>query len=516
MAVIAELTRRAMGMALALLAVLAVAYCLFGRDLPWIFRHAGAPPDLTARTLWYSLDGVFGLAASVMVGLIYIYIVFGAVLEGTGASAVLLRFATGATSRLRGGPAHGAVLASAMFGTMSGSAAANVVSIGVFTIPTIKRHGFGADFAAGVEAAGSTGGQILPPVMGAAAFMMAELTGTPYVVICVAALLPALFYYGSLFCSIAVMSKQLGIERVPAAERRGLSARDWVEALLFLGPVATIIFVMAIGRSAAMAGFWAIVVAILVALAINPEVRRRPLVLLEALAKGGIAGAKMTIAVAAIGVLIGATNLTGIGMRFSNIILDIGQGNLFLSLVMTMIASLFLGMGLPTLPSYLIIVLVIGPALVKLGVPLLIAHLFVFYYSCLSAITPPVAIAAYGAAAIADTNPITTGFTAIRIALVGFLIPFVFVYEPSLTLIVNFDIVEFVWAVVRLSAAIWLLTTGFVGVDSGRLALGLRALRLVVGVLVLVPLVPVAIAAAVLAAGLMLLDARRGRLQPAL
>jgi TRAP-type uncharacterized transport system fused permease subunit len=181
-----------------------------------------------------------------------------------------------------------------------------------------------------------------------------------------------------------------------------------------------------------------------------------------------------------------------------------------------MIASLFLGMGLPTLPSYLIIVLVIGPALVKLGVPLLIAHLFVFYYSCLSAITPPVAIAAYGAAAIADTNPITTGFTAIRIALVGFLIPFVFVYEPSLTLIVNFDPIEFVWAIVRLGAAIWLLTTGFVGIDSGRLALGLRALRVVTGVVVLVPLVPIAVGAAVLAAGLMLLDARRGRLQPAL
>jgi TRAP transporter 4TM/12TM fusion protein len=442
--------------------------------------------------------------------------VFGTVLEGTGASAVLLRFASRATSRLRGGPAHGAVLASAMFGTMSGSAAANVMSIGVFTIPTIRRHGFSANFAAGVEAAASTGGQILPPVMGAAAFLMAELTGTPYLTICVAAALPALFYYGSLFCAIAIEAKRLGIERVPPAERRGLTVRDWIDALLFLGPVATIIAVMISGRSAAMAGFWAIIVAIVVALAINPEVRRRPMVIVDALAKGGIAGAKMAIAVATIGVLIGATNLTGIGMRFSNVILAAGQGNLFLSLVLTMVASLFLGMGLPTLPAYLIIVLVIGPALVQLGVPLLIAHLFVFYYSCLSAITPPVAIAAYGAAAIADTNPIATGFSAMRLALVGFLIPYVFVYEPSLALVVGFDPVEFGWAIVRLCAAIWLLTTGFAGIDRGRMAVGVRGLRLLLGILVLVPLPAVALGAAALAAGLVVLDARRARLAPAL
>ena len=497
--VILELSRRAIGLPLSLIAGAALIYAAFGKQLPWIFNHVGFTLEQIMQGMWYSLDGVFGLPTAVLVNIIFVYIVFGAILEGSGAGAVLLKLAISVTGRLRGGPAHAAIVASGLFGTMSGSAVANVVGTGVFTIPMIKKRGFTATFAGAVETAASSGGQIMPPIMGAAAFLLAELTGTAYLNVAIAALVPALFFYGALFAAVSVEAARLGIEPIPLAERERMTAEDWRLSLMFIVPLVVLIGVLISGRTAAGAGFWATISAIGVPFLVNPAVRADPKRLVKSLVSGGLAGARIMMAVAAIGVLLAVLNMTGLGIRFSNVILELGEGNLLLSLFYTMIGALILGMGLPTLPAYLIIVLVMGPALADLGIPVLVAHMFVFYFGVLSVVTPPVALAAYAAAPIAGSRPLATGVTAVRLAFVGFVIPYIFAFHPSLLLIVEFDAADFAWVSVRLIVAIWMLTTALAGFEQAPLTQWMRGLRLILGAALLYPLIWVQIAACAIA-----------------
>lgn len=477
-----ELTRRAIGAPLAILAALLLIYALFGESLPWLFRHAGYSPSAVAQTVWYGLDGVFGLAAGVMVSLVFVYIVFGAVLESTGAGGVMLRTATRATDGLAGGAAHGAVGASALFGTISGSVTANVVGTGVFTMGLMKKRGFSPAFSGGVEASASAAGQFLPPVMGAAAFLMSELVGVSYLSICIAALLPALFFFASLFCGVRVEAARRGMRALSRSERVGLTAQDALRSLLFLVPIGTIIAFLVTGRSPAMAGFGAIAASILVALILNPEVRRRPQQILGGLAQGGIAGARIMVAVGTIGILIGVLNLTGLGTRIAESILSIGDGSLFVSLLLTMAASIVLGMGLPTLPAYLLIVILVGPVLQQLGVPLLAAHLFVMYFAVFSALTPPVALAAFAAAPIVNAAPTAIGAQAMKLSAVGFVIPFVFVFQPELLLLPGSGAGAILWVCLRLALAIWLLSTALGRFDRAALAPWEVALRIAAGI----------------------------------
>ncbi len=502
-----ELTRRAFGWPLAALSLLCIAYALFGEDLPWIFAHAGYDLEQVMRTVWYSFDGVFGFIVITVISLIFIFIVFGAVLEATGAGAVLLRIAVSLTGGLRGGPAHAAIAASGFFGTISGSVSANVVGTGVFTIPMIKERGFKSSFAGGVEAAASSGGQFMPPVMGAVAFVMADVTGIPYVVIIGAALMPALFYYGSLFVAVWVEAARNGIEAIPRSRRERVSRRDWWMSLMFVVPILVIIGVLATGRSPAMAGLWATVVGAALG-AMNPEVRKKPQVYLVALARGGEQCGRIMVAVAAIGIIVGVMNLTGLGIRFSNMILAFAGTDLFFALFLVAVASMILGMGLPTIPAYLIIVLIMGQAIENLGVPKILVHLFVLYYGVLSAITPPVAIAAYAAAPIAGSNPMTTAMQALKLSFVGFIVPFVFVYNPSLSLVVEFETLPFLWVVARLALAIWLMTTALGGVDRRRLPPWSRAARLVLGIGALLAMREIQIAAVALSLALLFVESR--------
>ncbi|MCC5987395.1 MAG: TRAP transporter fused permease subunit [Pararhodobacter sp.] len=473
-----ELTRRSFGWPLAVLAAAGLVYAYAGADLPGVFRHAGYSDRAIAQTVWFSLNGVFGVAASVMVTLVFIYIVFGAILEGTGAGNMMLRVATGATGRLAGGPAHAAVGASALFGTISGSVTANVVGTGVFTMSMMKRRGFSPAFSGGVEASASSAGQFLPPVMGAAAFLMAELVGVSYLTIATAALLPALIFFAGLFIAVSVEARKLGMKPTPRTQADRLNLRDMVQSLLFVLPIVTVIGALIMGRSPAYAAFAAIICAIVIGLLLNPQLRKEPWRIATALANGGIAGAKITIAVGAIGILIGVLNLTGLGMRLSEAIISLGGGMLLPSLLVTMIASLVLGMGLPTLPAYLIIVILIGPALEQLGVPLVAAHLFVMYFSVFSAITPPVALAAFAAAPIVGADPLRISLAAIRLSLPGFLIPYVFVTQPELLMIYSDGPVDVILISVRLLLAIWLISTALSGYDSGPLSIWGKALRL--------------------------------------
>jgi TRAP transporter 4TM/12TM fusion protein len=511
-AVVIELTRRGFGAVLAGMCALAVVYGMYGSRLPWIFTHAGFTFEETMRAVWYSFDGVFGFPVGIIATIVVIFIVFGALLEGTGAGAILIKMATAATARIRGGPAHSAIAASALFGTISGSPVANVVATGVFTIPLIKRQGFPPSFAAAVEAAASSGGQFTPPVMAAVAFVMAELVGVPYLVVAAAAALPALFYYLCLFVSVYTESVRLGIGPVPVDERPILTRDDWLQSLRFMIPVGIVVAVLLAGRSPAAAGFWALIAAVITALVLDADLRRNPMPLVHNLAQGGRQCAQIIIAVGGIGIVIGVINMTGLGLRFASLLAELGHGNLFLALLVAAAACLLLGMGLPTLPAYLIIVLILGPAVAKLGVPLLIVHLFVLYYGVLSNITPPVAIAAYAAAPIAGANPLTTGVQAVRISAVGFLIPFVFAYNPSLVLVLGVDWSGLLSVLVRLPLAIWLVATGTSGVGPEPLNAIERLARTALGLALLMPYIPVQIGAFVAGAALVLFRLARRRM----
>ncbi|MFV0383957.1 MAG: TRAP transporter permease [Paracoccus sp. (in: a-proteobacteria)] len=485
--VLLELTRRGFGMPLVLVCALAILYALFGQYLPWIFRHGGYDLGQVLQVVWYSFDGVFGGPLSVVVTLILVFIVFGSVLEAVGAGPVLLKFAFALTGRFRGGPAHAAIAASGVFGTMSGSVSGNVVGTGVMTIPMIIQRGFPARYAGGVEAAASSGGQFMPPIMGAVAFIMSDVTGIPYLTICVAALLPALFYYASLFVSVHIEAVRRGIKPIPREDRPVITRHDWLMSLCFILPLVMMMAIMLSGRSPALAGFWAVILAVVLGFVLNPELRGAPQRLIGGLVDGGMASAAIIVAVAAIGIVIGIMNMTGLGLRFAGVMQDVAGESLFLSLVMMMLGSLVLGMGMPTVPAYLIVILVMGPAIEMMGVPTVIAHLFVVYFGVLSSITPPVAIAAFAAAPIAKANPIHIGIDACRIALIGFVIPFVLVYNPSLALVVDFSVTGFVWIVLRLGLAIWLFSTGFSGYAAARLSPQMRLLRFVAGFGALVP-----------------------------
>ncbi|WP_416898508.1 MAG: TRAP transporter permease [Minwuia sp.] len=477
-----ELTRRSFGLVLASVGLITLLYCLFGENLPWIFRHSGFSLELTMEILWFGVQGIFGDPAGIVVLLIFIFIVFGALLEATGAGAVMIRMAIAATAGTRGGPGHAAIIASSIFGMSSGSVVANVVGTGVVTIPLIKKRGFKGAFAGAVEAAASTGGQIMPPVMGAAAFLMVSLAGVPYQLICIAALIPALLYYGNLFVSVELEAARLGLKPTPKDQRQKLEPGDWTKSLMFFVPIGAIIGTLVAGRSPSMAGFWAVIATLVTGFALNAGLRGDPKRILKGLASGGVAGARIMMAVGTIGVLVGVFNLTGLGLKFATQVALLGDQSLFIALLLAAGSCLILGMGMPTLPAYLIIVLVLGLALKKLGVPDLSIHLFVFYFGVLSAVTPPVALAAVAAAPIADAEPVKTGINAMKLSLVGFIIPFVFIFEPQVLLVVEeFDLMAFLWIMFRLLLAIWLLGTSFIGFEVGRLALWSRAIRLAAG-----------------------------------
>ncbi len=504
-----ELCRRLWGWGLFGVGLFGVAYLLFGQDLPGLFAHSGFSLKEVAEAFWYNTNkGVFGSITNIVLSTVFIFIIFGVLLEGTGAGDTLLKFAFLLTRRTRGGPAHAAILASSMFGTMSGSTVANIVGTGTFTIPMIKKRGFSPAFAAGIEATASSGGQIMPPIMGAAALVMADLTGAGYLNVIVAALVPALFYYFSLFSAVTVEAKRQGIEIQPVGIDDVITRVDIINSVLFIGPILTVIGCLLTGTSTSAAGFYATIV--LVALSIiNPEVRRDPMRLWRSFIKGAQSGAVLLIAIAAIGILVGSLDSTGLGLKLANVISGIRGESLFSALLVAMAGALVLGMGMPTLPAYLIIILVMGPAIQALGVSMLTAHMFVFYYGVASSLTPPVAIAAYAAAPIAGANPLITAFMSFRLGLAKFIIPFVFAFYPTLLIVETFDLLSFVWIVIRSCFCIWLFSSALSAYDKRRLTIPEIILRFIAAfaMLVLSPLVH--IPALLIGVALILFDRRQ-------
>ena len=493
---ISYLTYRFFGMPMLAVMALAAAYLL----APSILKGGGVGWQHAVENLWFSSDGVFGRPVEVVSRTVLVFIVFGAVLQQSGAGEILLRLAMAATGRFAGGPAHAAVAASALFGSLSGTAVANVVSTGVFTIPIIKKIGFKPSFAGAVEAAASTGGQIMPPVMGVVAFLMADITGIPYLKIIVAALIPSIMYYTSLFIVVFIEAKKLGIKALPHDERVVLTRDDLVKSLAFVVPLGVIIAVLITGRTAQNAGFYALVSAFALCLVLFPDFRR-PIRWWQALVDSGKTCAILMVIVSAIGFVIGVISMTGIGLMFAESVLSVASSNLWLALVLVMLSCLVMGMGVPTGAAYLMIAIVLGPVLHNLGLSLMAAHLFVVYFGVLSVVTPPVALAAFAAAPIAGANPMETGFEATRLAIAGFIIPYLFVFHPDLLLILDdFSVWGLLWALFIFLVSTWGIATALGGWERKKLPLWQRAARLLAAVMLIVPGVPSGLAGGALLA----------------
>lgn len=444
---VVELTRRSVGLVMALVAAVVLTYGAFGHLAPGFLRHAGISTDELLTVLWFSFDGVFGRPMATVVSTILIFILFGALLEFLAIDLVLVRLALAATGRLRSGPAAAATVASGLFGTISGSAVANVVGTGVITIPLIKKRGFSPRFAAAVESAASSGGQITPPIMGAVAFIMADVTGVPYLTICAAAAVPALLYYGGLFVAISSAARNMDLAEEETREKVQFNWRELVQMAIFAISLAGIVVTMVGGASPAYAGFVGVAMAAIMGFAIRPDLLFNGQAWLRFIRSAGLISAQLVVIVGAVGIVIGVLNLTGVGLRFASLLSSLAEDQLILSLILMAIACLLLGMGMPTVPAYLIIVLVMGPSLQKLGVPIVHTHMFVLYFGVLSAITPPVALAAFAAAPIAGSAPMSTALEASRLALPGFVIPFAFIYKPALLLGTGFPVMESVQAI---------------------------------------------------------------------
>ncbi len=431
--ILLEASRRVIGWALPITASVFLLYALFGNYLPGLLRHTGIPIETIIDQLYLTTEGIFGIPIGVSSTYVILFVIFGAFLEESGTGQFFTDFANSLVGGAKGGPGKISVVSSSLFGTISGSAVANVMVDGWLTIPLMKRAGFKNDFAAAVEATASTGGQIMPPVMGAAAFVMAEYTGISYVKICIHAAIPALLYYFALFMAIHFEANRTGLLGVPKEERPILRSVMLTKGHLFV-PLAVIVYFMIAGYTPMYACIYATLSVFVVAL-LRAETRMGPKKILKALEFGAKNMLPVAAACACAGVIIGVINLTGLGLKFTSLVLSIAGNSLIPALIFTMFAGIVLGMGLPTTAAYIVQAALLIPALIKLGVPTIAAHMFVFYFAIISAITPPVAMAVYAAAGIAGSNLWRTGLEAMRIGATGFIIPFMFVYGPSLLMI---------------------------------------------------------------------------------
>jgi TRAP transporter 4TM/12TM fusion protein len=475
-----EAARRIMGFALPLICALFLLYGLFGQYLPGALAHRGYGLDQLVSQLGFGTEGIYGTPTYVSSSYIFLFILFGSFLEQAGMIALFTDFALGLFGHAKGGPAKVAVISSGLMGTINGSGVANVVTTGQFTIPLMKRFGYRAEFAGGVEATASMGGQIMPPVMGAVAFIMAETINVPYVEICKAAAIPALLYFLTAFVMVHLEAGRAHLVGMPKEE----CPNPWTALRLrwyLILPLAVLVWLLFAGYTPLFSGmvgltltvvlifgaamtqrfgslplrivFWVLIgiaassffrygIGAVIGLALLMAAllwflkggRETLRVALTALADGARHALPVGVACALVGVIIGVLSLTGAATTFAGYIIDLGRTSLFLSLVLTMLVCLVLGMGIPTIPNYIITSSLAAPALLQLGVPLIVSHMFVFYFGIMADLTPPVALAAFAAAPIARASSMKIGLQAMRIAIAGFIIPFMAVYDPSLML----------------------------------------------------------------------------------
>ncbi|WP_017549705.1 TRAP transporter permease [Salinicoccus carnicancri] len=432
--VLFEITRRAIGWFIPVLSVLAMIYAIYGAYFPIDFAHSGFSLERLLYRVYMTSNGIFGSTLSIASTYIVLFILFGAFLSASGASRLFNDLALAIAGQRRGGPAQVAVITSALTGTLNGSAVANVATTGAFTIPLMKSIGLKGRFAAGVEAAASTGGMIMPPIMGAAAFIMAGFLGVPYTTIVIAGIVPALLYYIALVFAVDTEAKKQGLkglsrDNIPEVKK------VLMERGALLLPIIVVFAVLLAGKTAIFAGFAGIITSIITSYLTRDRSNRITISrFFGALSDGARGSIQVAIACAVVGIIIAVVSMSGIGSMLAYNVIDIAGGSMFLVLVMVMATCIILSFGLPSTALYIVVAVTAAPALVEAGISPLAAHFFVFYFGAMSNVTPPVALAAYTGAGIAKSNPMQTSWTALRLALPGFIIPFIIAYDPILLL----------------------------------------------------------------------------------
>ena len=430
---IIEATRRMAGPVIISLATFFLLYAYFGNYFPSFMAHPGLSIKRIAVFQWLSTEGILGIPIQVSSTFIFLFMLFATFLKKTGIGDWLTELAVGLTGSSTGGPAKAAVIASAAQGTVSGSSVANTVGTGSVTIPLMKSIGYRSEFAGAVEAAASTGGQLMPPIMGAAAFIMVEFLNTPYITIALSAAIPAVLYFTGIFITVHLEAKKTGLLGIPKnrlPDWKQLLRKKWFLAT----PIVGIIYLLVKGYTAMMAAFYAIILCIAVSMILK-ETRMSFKKIVEGLEEGARSALPVVVACATAGIIVGIITLTGLGMKMSGGLVRLAGGNIYLTMLFTMIGSLILGMGVPTTANYIIQATVSAPALMALGVPQLAAHLFVFYFGIVADITPPVALAAFAGSGIAKSDPLKTGFEAFKLGFAAYLVPYIFALSPILVLI---------------------------------------------------------------------------------
>ncbi|WP_455653550.1 TRAP transporter permease [Phascolarctobacterium sp.] len=479
-----EAARRVVGWPMLTVALFFMFYAFAGPYMPGILAHRGVGMQEMFDHLFFTTEGIFGTPLGVSSTFIYLFILFGSYLEATGLGKLFIDLANAVAGWAAGGPAKVAVLSSGLMGTVSGSSVANVAGTGAFTIPMMKKLGYRPAFAGAVEAAASTGGQLMPPVMGAAAFLMAEFVGVPYIEVVKAAVIPALLYYIGVWLGVHYEAKKYGLKGTPRDQLPKFGKLFMEKGHLIL-PLAIIVYLLVSGYTPMRAALWAIALTLICSC-----LRKSTRITFKDVVRGLIEGSKgvlgVLIACATAGVIIGVVTKTGVGLKLATALLDLAGGNLLPAMFFTMITSLLLGMGVPTTANYVITSTIAAPALVQMGVPVLAGHMFAFYFGIVADVTPPVALAAYAGAGISGADPMKTGVAAAKLAIAAFIVPYIFVLSPELLMI---DATPFTITFACTTAIIgmWGVSIAMIGFCQSKLNVLQRLLFFIGGLNMIIP-----------------------------
>jgi len=481
---ILEACRRSVGPQLLALGVIFLLYAYVGKYIPGVFSHRGYSIERIIYQMYLTTQGIFGIPIEVSSTFLIIFVILASVLEKSGLGKLFNDLALGLGGRMTGGPAKVAVVASALIGTISGSAASNVATTGAFTIPLMKKVGYKPHFAGAVEAAASTGGQIMPPIMGSAAFIMAEFLGMKYIDIAAAAIIPALLYFASVFFQIDLRARSLGLKGLDKSELPDVKATVFRYGHMIF-PIIVLVYLMTSGKTPLYAAFYTVLFTVILS-----WVRKETRIDLKAAKEVAVNSARSSlsigVAMANAGFIIAVLAMTGIGAILADNIVLLSHGRLIVALVLCMVVAIILGMGLPTSACYVIAASIAVPILTKMGVAPFQAHFFIFYYACLSTITPPVALAAYVGAGLAGAKSSQVGWAAFKLALAGFIVPFFFIYSPAMLLIAD-SFTQIIWATVTGLAGTALLAVGVEGYLTIKLPIWLRPVFIAAALLLITP-----------------------------
>jgi TRAP transporter 4TM/12TM fusion protein len=479
-----EATRRTVGLPITVIAMIFMGYALFGPNMPGFLAHRGVDLTRLVQTMFYTTEGILGTPLGVSSTFIFLFLLFGSFLVKTGVGQYFNDLAVSFAGRRIGGPAKVAIFSSALQGTISGSSVANVVTSGAFTIPMMKRLGYKREFAGAVEAASSTGGQLMPPVMGAAAFLMVEfIGGISYWDIAKAAAIPAILYFTGIWIMTHFEAKRLGLRGLTKEEMP--DRKEIMKDVYLLLPIIAVLVLLMTGMSVMRAALWSILITVILS-GIKKKTRMGIRDILDALADGARAALGVAAATAAAGIIVGVVTKTGLGLKLANGLLELAGGEILLVLFFTMIASLILGMGSPTTANYVITSTMAAPAIILLGVPDLPAHLFVFYFGIIADITPPVALAAFAAAGVSGGEPIKTGIDSAKLAIAAFIIPYMFVLSPEL-LMIDTTWTYLIWVIFTALAGMTAIGAGLIGYWFRKLYWYERLLGIIGGLLLIYP-----------------------------